>query len=673
MAKRRGLGIVAQTALIQLQEASATGDMLHSNVRSRLDDAIQDQYRSSGKYGYYLDHTGDGEDGDVIFSCSGDTQKAPYHLTTDADGKAVSAIDFDNAVDVVPVTAYQEESDEDDADDHFAAMAEAKLYTNGLIPLSERFVSKKERDAADTEDFAGKGKSYPILKPEDVMAAVRSLGRAGEGNLSISGIKKRIIAIAKRKGWASSLPKAWQTAEDSSTDDKAKKEALRIRKIARTQRVTEAKKKTGMMDCPDCSGTGVCADCGGAGELNEAAKKMKECADCKGTGDCPTCSGEGKVKESAPAQSAGIKLVESNAGFVQEIPLQESARTSYPVKLISPGTGATAHYPAEVLERDGPKIFKRGTFMYWNHPTQAEEADRPEGDLNNLAAILTKDATYMANGPKGPGLYSEAKVMADYAQKVADRAEHIGLSIRASGTGTGKLVEGKPEIKSLDYAESVDYVTKAGRGGMALAESANGAARLAEANQILTEAAPAANSNNNREVAGEMTAEEIKQLVEGAVTSAVSQALATKNQPLIERAVKGEALSLMERELSTVELPAEAKQMVRENVYGVEGAIKTLPLNGDFLDSTKFVEAVRTETKRIGEMLAKVTGGGRVIGMGDGFSPAPVEINATEAARQRQLREAENANAEEIFISIMGPGDHASLAANGVKPVRKAA
>ena len=129
----------------------------------------------------------------------------------------------------------------------------------------------------------------------------------------------------------------------------------------------------------------------------------------------------------------------------------------------------------------------------------------------------------------------------------------------------------------------------------------------------------------------------------------------------------------MERELSTVELPAEAKQMVRENVYGVEGAIKTLPLNGDFLDSTKFVEAVRTETKRIGEMLAKVTGGGRVIGMGDGFSPAPVEINATEAARQRQLREAENANAEEIFISIMGPGDHASLAANGVKPVRKAA
>jgi hypothetical protein len=50
--------------------------------------------------------------------------------------------------------------------------------------------------------------------------------------------------------------------------------------------------------------------------------------------------------------------------------------------------------------------------MFWNHPTQAEESARPEGNLDQLAAIITSPARYEANGVKGPGLYAEAKVMA---------------------------------------------------------------------------------------------------------------------------------------------------------------------------------------------------------------------------------------------------------------------
>src|SRR5262252_5104740 len=89
------------------------------------------------------------------------------------------------------------------------------LYT--ALPLYERFIGKAERDAASSDDFAGKGKSFPILKPGDVMAAVRSIGRAGSGNLGPSGIKARIISIAKRKGWTKYLPKSWR-GDDSAKE-----------------------------------------------------------------------------------------------------------------------------------------------------------------------------------------------------------------------------------------------------------------------------------------------------------------------------------------------------------------------------------------------------------------------------------------------------------------------
>jgi hypothetical protein len=56
-----------------------------------------------------------------------------------------------------------------------------------------------------------------------VAAAASSIGRAGSDNYSTDVIKKNIIRIAKAKGWASELPKAWQ---DGETDAKeaAKKE-----------------------------------------------------------------------------------------------------------------------------------------------------------------------------------------------------------------------------------------------------------------------------------------------------------------------------------------------------------------------------------------------------------------------------------------------------------------
>lgn len=67
--------------------------------------------------------------------------------------------------------------------------------------VDERLISKKERQSAESSDFAGKSRSFPILSQEDVSAALRSIGRAGSDNLDAATIKTNILKIAKRKGF----------------------------------------------------------------------------------------------------------------------------------------------------------------------------------------------------------------------------------------------------------------------------------------------------------------------------------------------------------------------------------------------------------------------------------------------------------------------------------------
>jgi hypothetical protein len=176
-------------------------------------------------------------------------------------------------------------------------------------------------------------------------------------------------------------------------------------------------------------------------------------------------------KESAKTTVGTLALVES-ASTLETIVLKE-AKADYGIKLIAPGKGSSAFYPKEVLERDGPKVFKAGTHVYLNHPTAAEEASRPEGDVKNLAGVLTTSAVYNEAGASGPGLYARMKVFADHAQTVEEKAPHVGMSIRASGIAeSGKSKDGLPVLKELTSAESVDVVTKAGAGGMILQEGA---------------------------------------------------------------------------------------------------------------------------------------------------------------------------------------------------------
>ena len=140
------------------------------------------------------------------------------------------------------------------------------------------------------------------------------------------------------------------------------------------------------------------------------------------------------------------------------------------IGIITPGTGSSGVYPKETIEAAGrDKVFPKGTQMFWNHATEAEDWTRPEGDLHNLVGVLAEDAHW---DDESGGLIAEAKIYSHWKSIVADMAEDIGVSIRASGEVSE--ANGQRVVTKLTEARSVDFVTRAGRGGrvMEVLESA---------------------------------------------------------------------------------------------------------------------------------------------------------------------------------------------------------
>lgn len=140
------------------------------------------------------------------------------------------------------------------------------------------------------------------------------------------------------------------------------------------------------------------------------------------------------------------------------------------ITLITPGVGSSGYYAPEVLEAAATdKVWPAGTHCYVNHPSESERYDRPERDIDDLAAVLTEDARW-----DGERLVAEARLF-PHKRYLADMSEAVGMSIRAAAEVVEGEHDGKrmPIVQKLTEGVSVDFVTKAGRGGyFELVESA---------------------------------------------------------------------------------------------------------------------------------------------------------------------------------------------------------
>ena len=167
------------------------------------------------------------------------------------------------------------------------------------------------------------------------------------------------------------------------------------------------------------------------------------------------------------------QLNETTAALA-EIQQSRPRKGRFKVLLIRAGWGSSGYYSEAVLKRDGPAIWPEGTHMYLNHPTQVESMDRPEGDVQNWASVLTSTPVWDS---AERGLVAEVQVFPQWRGLLNEEfAAKVGLSIRASGRVEYGEAEGRegPIVTSLDEGISVDWVTRAGAGGrvLALIESA---------------------------------------------------------------------------------------------------------------------------------------------------------------------------------------------------------
>lgn len=314
--------------------------------------------------------------------------------------------------------------------------------------------------------------------------------------------------------------------------------------------------------------------------------------------------------EAGRKKPADLTLLTEAATGIEPLRLIESDQAAFEpvVKIISAGRGSSGYYSKEVLQRDGPKIFKRGTLMYLNHATAAEEAARPEGDYSKLAAVLTEDAAWNDAGKDGAGLYSRSKVFAGVAQEVKEKAPWTGVSIRAYGTHDANAIapDGKPGvITALNHAESVDLVTKAGRDGKLLLESAGSPAP------------------KERETG--MDEAQVKALIE-----AGNAPLVAENRKLRERLSLQEAAGLIDKQHGSMDAPPAVKARVRGRL--LEGSMPKTA-TGE-LDAVALAALVEKDTKDEQAYVAGLIGGGV---RGVGAAPAgavPVELSEADFEKE---------------------------------------
>ncbi len=171
--------------------------------------------------------------------------------------------------------------------------------------------------------------------------------------------------------------------------------------------------------------------------------------------------------ESADSATAPHTEVVTEAGAL----LEEGVKSGQlKIQIITPGWGASGYYSSEVLEAAATdKVFPAGTHMYFDHPTEAETAERPGRSVKDLAAVLLEDATWT-----GGALIAAAKPgglgKAVFVKEDEEFVKALGVSIRASAEVSEGEADGRRGVivDRLVEGKSIDFVTAAGRGGKVL-------------------------------------------------------------------------------------------------------------------------------------------------------------------------------------------------------------
>lgn len=228
------------------------------------------------------------------------------------------------------------------------------------------------------------------------------------------------------------------------------------------------------------------------------------------------------------------------------------------VTIITPGKGSSGEYPPETIKKlaESP-IWDSPVHMYMNHATGSERASRPEGDIRELAGVIDGRPVVDDSG----ALVGRAKIFPEYRDFIRERAPYIGVSINASGI----MAPGKDRvIQEITHVDSVDFVTKPGRGGKitAVLESSrevDGMANIVEADGVpVAKPAPAPAQDAPKAESPEVA--ELKKQVED--LKAERDELKAKVEELEAESAKKDAEAVVAEAFRNVDAPMTRKMLV---------------------------------------------------------------------------------------------------------------
>ena len=228
------------------------------------------------------------------------------------------------------------------------------------------------------------------------------------------------------------------------------------------------------------------------------------------------------------------------------------------VTIITPGKGSSGEYPPETIQKlaESP-IWDSPVHMYMNHATGAERNSRPEGDIRELAGVIDGRPVVDDTG----ALVGRAKIFPEYRDFIRERAPYIGVSINASGI----MAPGKDRvIQEITQVDSVDFVTKPGRGGKitAVLESSrevDGMANIVEADGVpVAKPAPAPVQDAPKAETPEVA--ELKKQV--ADLKAERDELKAKVEELQAESAKKDAEAVVSEAFRNVDAPMTRKMLV---------------------------------------------------------------------------------------------------------------
>lgn len=310
----------------------------------------------------------------------------------------------------------------------------------------------------------------------------------------------------------------------------------------------------------------------------------------------------------------------SESGFIKE-----NTGSRMRVRMISPGKGSSGYYSPEVIA-ESVDLFKAGTHMNLDHPSQTERFERPEGSLRNLVGVLESDGQVMPDG----SIEADVKIMPTWREFIKEAAPYIGVSINGDGSIT-ESANGERIIESLTAINSVDFVTKPGRDGRVLSilESAS-PEKNSQSSEA--EAEPKKHVTESKDSLMEITESEYKRLTEAANPAKIAsleEKIAALQEELEKEKAKGKAA-----QESAVR--AQAQQIIEEAFTGIEaprGKKRLLEsaVNAEEFDAEKFKTAVLEEASEY------KPAGGTVSGLGANATDSTLTESANDADYDSQI------------------------------------